>query len=106
MSKKPPRTSQETVINNPLENPPETPQPPERTFSKVTVNRVDDNLLGRARGFINQVNMEGPLEGIDSLDDLFNKALADLLPKLERKYNDGQEYKPPRRLQRGRKPSA
>lgn len=105
------RASEEITISNPLdedqgaEEPQEEPAAPSHTYTKVTLNRVDDQLLGRAKGFIAKVNMEGPLDGIDDLSDLFNNALAQYLPKLERKYNDGEEFKAPRRLPRGRKPT-
>lgn len=109
------RSSKETKIDNPL-NPEGTdegetskskpPTPAEKTTSKVTINHIEDDLLGRARGFLARTYMEGPLEDIDRMDDLFNEALRQYLPKLEKKYNGGEPFQKPRQLPRGRKPKA
>ncbi len=74
--------------------------------AKVTLNRVDTELLGRARGLVARANMEGPIEGVDDLSGVVNAALALWLPRMEKKHNGGESFPAPRRLPRGRKPSS
>lgn len=106
MSKK---QSQETQINNPLDPPKDEQgggsEQPQRTYSKVTIGRMDDHVMGRIRGLIAKVNMEGPIEGIDDVSDFINKASERLITDLENKHNEGEKFPAPRRLPRGPKPS-
>ena len=73
---------------------------------KITVNGVDPDLWGRARGIIGEAHLSGPIDGIDDASSLITNALKRRVPWIERKYNDGEPYPTPYRLPTGPRTSA
>lgn len=98
--------SQRTELSNPLEEgPDDTEHPPAKSYSKITVNNVEDEILNRSRGILAHINMVGPIDGVEDMSTLITKALEHYVPKFEKKHNDGEPYPAPRKLPRGRKSS-
>lgn len=77
--------------------------PGEETF-KLTVN-VPLSLHQRASGVVRHAEDYGEPEGIESLTDLVRNSLANAVSEAEKAFNNGEPFRAPKRLRRGRRTS-
>ena len=79
-------------------------QYPGEPTMKLTTN-VPESLHRRASGIVAHAQFTGYPENIRSLTDLIRDAVADYVDKIEQQHNDGNPFKAPAALRRGRRPT-
>lgn len=79
-------------------------QYPGEPTMKLTTN-VPESLHRRASGIVAHAQFTGYPENIRSLTDLIRDAVADYVDKIEQQHNDGDPFKAPAALRRGRRPT-
>lgn len=77
--------------------------PGEETF-KLTVN-IPVSLHQRASGVVRHAEDYDEPEGIESLTDLVRNSLANAVSEAEKSFNNGEPFRAPKRLRRGRRTS-
>lgn len=73
--------------------------------AKVTIPRLDAEVLDRARGILARINMVGPIDSIEDLSSLVTEALRAFVALFESEHNRGKPYPTPYKLPPGRRPA-
>lgn len=73
--------------------------------AKVTIPRLDAEVLDRTRGILAHINMVGPIDGIEDLSSMVTEALREYVATFEREHNRGKPYPAPYKLPPGRRPA-